>query len=679
MSGRIFLNYRRGDDAGTVGRLFDRLEQTFGAANIFMDVEGHIRAGDDYVDVLREQVAACDVLLAVVGPRWLTIADETGRRRLDNPEDWVRVEIASALQAGAAKRVIPVLVPGAEMPRAEDLPPDLAPLARKQAVRITLERFRSDAQGLVSQVTRVLADLEAARAADTAQRAEAEAVQRQRAADEAARQEVVEARAREQRAAGMSAEDVRKAEELANWDFIKVRSGIDDLRDHLARFEGGITERYARARLAGLIWAGLSAAAPIEQLWAFVDAFPQSEHDAEARSWIADAERRAARERAEAERRAQETEAWAVVAASEDKAAIETFLATWPSGAHAGDAKARLKELRGGRFSRRAVLRGVGYGVGGTLAAAVATHVTLVPGMPVWRLLNDKSVRTFRGESIESFGCVAFATNGRTVIAGSRILQLWEVATGKKLSTYYKPSDSYSRASSVAVAPDGRTAISGYWDGTLKLWAVATGEELRTFTGRSSAVVSVAFARDGSTVLAGSEDGTLKLWEVATGTELRTFIGHTKRVTAVAFAPDGLTVMSSGWDSTLKVWEVDTGRVLNQFTAYGNCVAFAPDGNTAIVGTITLKLWNMGTGTELRTYAGHSRQVICVAFAPNGRTVISGSEDSTCKQWDVDTGKELRTFTGHIDYVRTVAYAPDGRTAISGSSDKTLKLWDLTG
>lgn len=175
MTGQIFLNYRRGDDAGTVGRLFDQLEQVFGADKLFMDVEGRIRAGDDYVDVLRAQVAACDVLLAVIGPRWLTVADDTGRRRLDNPEDWVRVEIASALEAGTKKRVIPVLVPGGEMPRAEDLPPDLAALVRKQAVRITLERFRSDTQGLVSQITGVLADVEAARAVDAEQRAKADA------------------------------------------------------------------------------------------------------------------------------------------------------------------------------------------------------------------------------------------------------------------------------------------------------------------------------------------------------------------------------------------------------------------------------------------------------------------------------------------------------------------------
>lgn len=100
MAGSIFINYRRGDDPGTTGRLFDRLEQELGGDALFIDIEGHIKAGDDYVDMLRAQVAQCDVLQAVIGPRrtrWLAATDEAGRRRLDNPEHWVRVEIVGSL------------------------------------------------------------------------------------------------------------------------------------------------------------------------------------------------------------------------------------------------------------------------------------------------------------------------------------------------------------------------------------------------------------------------------------------------------------------------------------------------------------------------------------------------------------------------------------------------------
>jgi hypothetical protein len=136
MGGMIFISYRRSDDSGAAGRLYDRLEQTFGPQQLFMDVD-NIPPGEDFVAVLEAQVASCEVLLALIGRDWLTAADKTGRHRLDNPEDFVRIEIASGLAQG--KRVIPVLVNGATMPRANELPEELMPLARRQAFRIAHE------------------------------------------------------------------------------------------------------------------------------------------------------------------------------------------------------------------------------------------------------------------------------------------------------------------------------------------------------------------------------------------------------------------------------------------------------------------------------------------------------------------------------------------------------------
>ena len=91
----------------------------------------------------------------------------------------------------------------------------------------------------------------------------------------------------------------------------------------------------------------------------------------------------------------------------------------------------------------------------------------------------------------------------------------------------------------------------------------------------------------------------------------------------------------------------------------------------------TLKLWDLASGKELRTFTGHSSVVSGVAIAPDGRTALSGSSDKTLKLWDLVSGKELRTFTGHSGEVLSVAIAPDGRTALSGGTDMTLKLWDL--
>src|SRR5262245_28194036 len=96
MPGKIFVNYRRDDVIAAAGRLHDRLAQAFGRRNIFMDVD-HIPAGVDFVTYLDRQVAACDVFLAVIGPRWIDERDESGQRRLDNPDDFVTVEIAAAL------------------------------------------------------------------------------------------------------------------------------------------------------------------------------------------------------------------------------------------------------------------------------------------------------------------------------------------------------------------------------------------------------------------------------------------------------------------------------------------------------------------------------------------------------------------------------------------------------
>jgi hypothetical protein len=355
MTGKIFINYRRGDDPGTTGRLYDRLEAEFAAGQLFMDVEGHIRGGDDFVKVLQAQVAQCDVLLAVIGPRWLEVADEQGRRRLDNPEDWVRVEIVGALQDG--KRVIPVLVGGAEMPRAEELPEDLKPLARRQAIRITLQRFKADTQGLVSQIKSALAEVEAQRHAETEteRAALAEAERQRQTAEEARVAERVRQEAERLRAAqlaGMDPAQVRKAEELANWEFIKGKSEPAEFRDHIARFVGGPTERFAEERLAGLTWSTLDRADKAA-LRAFIDEFPKAPDLGAAKAALATVEAKEAAEREAAARQTAEIAAWGAVAASSDRAKIEEFLKAWPDGQHASDAKTRLRELTYGALGKR--------------------------------------------------------------------------------------------------------------------------------------------------------------------------------------------------------------------------------------------------------------------------------------------------------------------------------------
>ena len=160
MSGKIFINYRRGDEPGFTQALLGRLEQAFPADHLFIDVD-NIPPGEDFVRMLEAQVAQCDALLAVIGHGWLNAADEHGGRRLDDPNDFVRIEIESALKQG--KRVIPVLVHEARMPRPDELPEALRPLATRNAVRLTHERFRADTQGLVKALQQTFEEADALR------------------------------------------------------------------------------------------------------------------------------------------------------------------------------------------------------------------------------------------------------------------------------------------------------------------------------------------------------------------------------------------------------------------------------------------------------------------------------------------------------------------------------------
>jgi hypothetical protein len=149
----IFLSYRRDDTAGHAGRLRDSLAERFGPGRVFMDLES-IGAGADFVEVIRDAVGSSRVVIVLIGRRWLSAADKNGDRRLDNPQDFVRLEVETALGRGA--RVIPVLVQGAEMPTEEALPGPLAKLARRNAIEVSDSRWSFDVDRLADAIEEAL-------------------------------------------------------------------------------------------------------------------------------------------------------------------------------------------------------------------------------------------------------------------------------------------------------------------------------------------------------------------------------------------------------------------------------------------------------------------------------------------------------------------------------------------
>jgi hypothetical protein len=146
MSG-IFISYRRDDSADVAHALYRELSLRFGTSSVFIDVE-NIDLGENFAEIIDEKVGFCDALIAVIGTQWLGNADAVGRRRLDDPHDWVRLEIASAISRGI--KVFPVLVGGATLPAQRDLPAVISMLPQVQALDLRPDRFD---QGLARLVT----------------------------------------------------------------------------------------------------------------------------------------------------------------------------------------------------------------------------------------------------------------------------------------------------------------------------------------------------------------------------------------------------------------------------------------------------------------------------------------------------------------------------------------------
>jgi len=234
----------------------------------------------------------------------------------------------------------------------------------------------------------------------------------------------------------------------------------------------------------------------------------------------------------------------------------------------------------------------------------------------------------------------------------------------------------------VHVSRDGRTAVSGGEDRSVRVWDVRSGRSLHTLEGHGGRVTSVRLTGDGREVLSASEDGTVTRWSADREECGQTFTGHTGAVRSAEMSRDARIVLSGGDDGTLRIWDASTGACLRTIAAHKAgvaCVGLSADGRFAFSGSRdrTLRLWNVATGQQVTLLTGHTSGVTTARLSENARVVLSGSNDRTLRLWEVATGRCIRTLTGHAEYVQSVWLCNDGRFALSGGGDATLKLWDM--
>ena len=220
----------------------------------------------------------------------------------------------------------------------------------------------------------------------------------------------------------------------------------------------------------------------------------------------------------------------------------------------------------------------------------------------------------------------------------------------------------------VSMTPDGRSAVSGSRDKTLRVWDLVTGRCLFTLEGHTDSVNSVSVTPDGRRAVSGSRDKTIRVWDLVTRRCLRALEGHTRYINGVSVTPDGRRAVSvsDAQDSRpLWVWDLETGACLGILEVtnwiWGVSVSLTPDGRRAVSACADdrLRVWDLEAGAWVRTLGGHTNWVTGVSMTPDGQRVVSGSWDKTLRMWDVETGTCLRVLEGHIRSVESVSLTAD--------------------
>jgi WD40 repeat protein len=291
---------------------------------------------------------------------------------------------------------------------------------------------------------------------------------------------------------------------------------------------------------------------------------------------------------------------------------------------------------------------------------------------------------------------VAFTHDGKYLVSAGddKTIRIWDIATGKTIRIIRGQigDGDEGKIFAAALSPDDRyLAVAGWLNATLhseviRIHDFQTGNVVALLKGHTNVVESLAFSPDGRYLASGSGDNTVRVWDVATKEAVHVLSGHQDDIYAVAFSPDSQRVVSSGLDKTLRLWDVSSGQLLKEMTGHREPVlsaAFSSDGRYIASGSMdrTIRLWDSRTGEFIKQLATLGGEARGLSFSPDSGMLLTGSVfgDKICHVFEVPSGREVTSFAGHKNIVLATAFSPDGKLAATAGGDQNeVYLWNAT-
>jgi WD40 repeat protein len=349
------------------------------------------------------------------------------------------------------------------------------------------------------------------------------------------------------------------------------------------------------------------------------------------------------------------------------------------------DKTARIWDVRTGECL--AVLKGHTAGVRSVAFSPDGTRIATASDDGTWKLWStrqtDVEARVLGSRNSQPLMSAVLSHDGRLVATAhrDRSVKLWDADTGRMIRDF---QDYPAGVESIVFRPDGRSILTGCYDGTIQLREIESGSthlKLTDGPGQRRWGAFVDVNRDGTRIATIGPGGVVGIFDSVTQNPQCELPSETPWVITACFSPNGKQILTSGCDDAARIWDIETRKV--KVTLRGNgpeffWASYNSDGTKVVTGCrdSIATIWDAKSGQRLCELRGHSDRIISAAFLPNESRVVTSSGDGTVKIWDEESGAELLTLKGHVGPVHQVSCSRDGHRIISAGGDGSARIWD---